>query len=689
MFHRHKDLILFLASLFFILSLLTPVLNFVQETQTKKNIDQQAAVVQQILDRKLDYLYQTAQEIVDSKTVDQYIKNEDILELSSILDQLKNKYNLKLLLAVNGEGVALSRIGTPAKRGDYILQNTDWGQALMQKQSVKVIDKSPNYPLLLLGAVPILENDNFIGAIVVAENIDDQFALTLKEQSLKSTTQLAFYSDAKGVTGSSFAQYIKEQTAETTFIDSYFNTYSSVIASRPDSQQYDFFNIFNHNFLIKKVAIPGQNLSQGGVLIFGYNNNPLFSLIASLIFTTTIILIIVLYFCLTGKCLITQGRFTRKNGLILGLLGVLIAAGSFLAINAILNKKYTHITKPSYLLYNSILKISPEQGIIDKNFRHRAAIMIEPGGEPINGVTAIINFDPKIIQVDDIITINSFCNPDTFLEKSIDNDIGQINISCITAGSSFLEREGIVAELLINPIKVGDFELTFDKSSRVLAKDGLSTDVLRLTIGGYYQIKDYTALDDDTDKLLVFSTSHPNGARWYNTRNINLSWAGQSNSQYSYLLDQAADSIPDEKYLTAKNNINLIANTDGIWYFHIKQIKNNKAGPTSHLKIKIDTTPPEFTEIFASQTTIKTGDIVRLMFASKDELSPKQSHYIQIDKGIFLPVVSPVYIPFTDSGQHQITVRVYDQANNFSEHKIAITVTGQSFWQDYLHINVK
>lgn len=96
----------------------------------------------------------------------------------------------------------------------------------------------------------------------------------------------------------------------------------------------------------------------------------------------------------------------------------------------------------------------------------------------------------------------------------------------------------------------------------------------------------------------VSSSTHPDPGTAYEATTIALSWvkdAGVDN--FSYLLDQVADTTPAAKATDANTSISYPDKAIGVYYFHIRAHKTDGWGSASHFKItikepdaKIDTT---------------------------------------------------------------------------------------------------
>ncbi|MBI2552804.1 hypothetical protein HYW17_05925 [Candidatus Uhrbacteria bacterium] len=367
-----------------------------------------------------------------------------------------------------------------------------------------------------------------------------------------------------------------------------------------------------------------------------------------------------------------------------------IAAGLFLLTLAGGLTIYTLINRPEapalppYLLYNSTLRFEPESGLIElaSLAPYRVDIRVNPGGEAINAAGVLVEYDPEMVMVSEIDTTRSFCGQDFFLEKTIDQQQGRVNISCIAPGAGFSGPDATVAALRIKPLREGTFSLRFNKETHILAADGLGTNVLRTTTNGSYRVARIgtaleTAQNNHLAAPLVVSDSHPNSERWYPRTSVRLSWDKAAPGEvYRYALDRLPDTAPSEGRTVAGDTITLQIERDGIYYFHIARQKNNRLGPATHFKFMVDATPPHPPAIKASAAAVTANETVRLEFSSQDEASGLQSRYfyVKLDEGVFLPVASPLYVAFSEPGSHTVTVRAFDNAGNSRDASKIITI---------------
>jgi proteasome lid subunit RPN8/RPN11 len=374
--------------------------------------------------------------------------------------------------------------------------------------------------------------------------------------------------------------------------------------------------------------------------------------------------------------------------------------------NMLLNIHLSHTEKPVSPIYNSVLFLEPDWNIYEQNYEQHIAVKIATGGEAINAVKVTLNYDPSAVKVLDLLMNQSFCNKQFILEKVIDNNKGQVVLACGLPASGFSDHFATVTELLVKPLKAGSFNLRFGegKSVLVLANDGLGTNVLRRTTNGSYRVSvaptktgsvatsspSRTNANSDQAKkeseklplILVSSLTHPNSERWFSSRDIYFNWLHTSDEHYVYLFNQQPDStLIDGKHMS-RNSIKVTAWTDGVYYFHLATENNGVIGPVSHYKVMIDSAPPESLNIKASQTKIKTGEIVRFKLEGNDKMSGLQpTFYLKVDEETFLPVPSDPVISFDSSGKHIITARVFDNAGNIKNTSVEIKVEARSTFE--------
>ena len=98
---------------------------------------------------------------------------------------------------------------------------------------------------------------------------------------------------------------------------------------------------------------------------------------------------------------------------------------------------------------------------------------------------------------------------------------------------------------------------------------------------------------------LINSASHPNPDKWVESDSASFTWKQPASdstaiSGYTWLLDQTADTIPNEvnKGLVTTKSFDALA--DGIWYMHVRAVSTGgQWSETAHRTVRVDVTPPE------------------------------------------------------------------------------------------------
>ncbi|MBE0477205.1 MAG: hypothetical protein IBX62_08930, partial [Coriobacteriia bacterium] len=128
---------------------------------------------------------------------------------------------------------------------------------------------------------------------------------------------------------------------------------------------------------------------------------------------------------------------------------------------------------------------------------------------------------------------------------------------------------------------------------------GASGTILRTTNGSdWYEVGVPPSVTDLT------SSTHPVPSTWYPSRDVSFSWtAGGGATQYSYVFDKNTSTVPDDDPETSGTSADVTANSDGVWYFHVKAGNGSVWGETAHRTVRIDATKPALTHDAASAYT--------------------------------------------------------------------------------------
>ncbi|KKS34955.1 MAG: hypothetical protein UU98_C0044G0011 [Parcubacteria group bacterium GW2011_GWD2_42_14] len=650
-----------------ILILLAPIVLFVSHlfisTHNKTQISENVELLEKGLRSDELYLLAQSQELNASETFDRHLQSGELAELLSSAIAEKDRRKLDGLLITDANGVVVTRTKAVQQRGDYILHSTSWGREVLNGNEVASIEAGVAFPLVVQGVVPMERNSKLFGSIVSSYVVDDAYAIRSQQQWMPRDTHIAFHVPGKGVIADSFIN----------------DEYSTLLAFYFTEGMNDLGTttirvvIGGDQYLVQSVTLKGSTDSPGHVLIF-FPSKSFFYQIAIASATALLVLgVIVLLTLLLQK---------KKNMLLFGWVSIFLCAvvcvfvyigsGNYFAKNAII------LSLPHYTIYNSTLELDPPSATLSQQFEYRVGIKLLSGGEAINAAEILLAYDPQKIQVIEIDFSRSFCNQSLILQRDIDNNAGLVHIVCGIPGTGFSERSGIVADLFLQPTEDGLFTLKFAPETKVLASDGLGTEVLRYAVDGSYVIAKQLGPEETVSgQTLVFSPTHQNQERWYSKRETVFTWTQRNDSTYRYSFDNSIEDGFTSATSIKGDTLQVAVLTDGIHYFTLES-RSDAGVQRVNYKVKIDSQSPIPPTVNVSTNKPHVGELVRFEFMGSDALSGLQSNfYIKFDDGIFFPFGNSFVTAFYESGKHTVTVRTYDLANNFSDTVVPIVVQSQ------------
>lgn len=102
-------------------------------------------------------------------------------------------------------------------------------------------------------------------------------------------------------------------------------------------------------------------------------------------------------------------------------------------------------------------------------------IAVDSYNQNVNAVGVFLRFDPDKIQVNEISTLQSFCQ--FYPEKKFDNRLGTVSLSC-GAPHPGIKGGGALIELRLTPLAVGTTTIRATSDSKILLSDGKGTNIL-------------------------------------------------------------------------------------------------------------------------------------------------------------------------------------------------------------------
>jgi Cohesin domain len=321
------------------------------------------------------------------------------------------------------------------------------------------------------------------------------------------------------------------------------------------------------------------------------------------------------------------------------------------------------------------ISLSPRSGSFVEGSTFQVPVLINTNNRSIDGIDIKINFDKNKFSIVDPSGGKSIIGSWTE-SPSFDNTQGIITyIGTIPEG--IVTQSGLVATITFKAISSGTASIEINPTSKISLHDELGTTAV-LDLGR----AEYSILKKTSEGVSVFSETHPLENKWYNNNSPVLSWKNDVGvTGFSFVLDNKPFTIPDNTIDTTENITSFNELTDGLWYFHIKAIKNGAWGTTGHFVIKIDTAPPApFNPVvnnFSASAILSNRTLVS--FFTTDNLSGIDHYEIgTIDTNqpisqtpVFIEMSSPFQVPISESSINVI-VRAIDKAGNIREGYLAV-----------------
>ncbi len=633
---------------------------YVSSIETKSSNAFQAGIT-----TDLAYLKEQGDAVAKGDLLREYLIARNSQKLIELTKKEIAARGIGLMGVADSEGVLLSRTFSVGNLGNNIFLVNPVGRIVAQGKSAESVEATvgfdPNQIFLNTGR-PIMQGDRMIGALTANYLTDDAYAVRFRDTYLPHGVEVVFYNKNGGTYGNSFSD-----TETRKLLRSYFNSSSDWIRNGSSGSTISFTD--NSLYFVKNIVFPGLEQSPGGALLF----IPRKDLSVALNLTTALLTVCIFIFFALQYHIRSRGEERGwRYYAVLTSAAVPVLALAFIALQ-VNNIGYLKLGRIPYTLYNSTLRLQPEFGIYDVDFEQRFSIVVDTGDEAINSVQIGLLFDPSAVEVKALETASSTCS--YIIENTIDATVGKAKLACVILKSNGERGSLQIANVVVVPRHPGTFTFSFDKEeTKVLASDGLGTDVLRAAQSGSYRVENFdptlftnatTTTATTKRSFVVFSPTHPNQSRWYNSSVARFVWRGKSDAVYAYELDSSPNTIPSKVHTTQGFAVDIPLPGNGIFYFHLQLVSG---GSTAHYRLQADRTPPSIVSMHLSEDKVVVGDVVRFSFEVQDSGSGiQQNYYVDLGNHLFLPTGPQLFIPFLEAGDQKIILRVYDDAGNYAE----------------------
>ncbi len=321
------------------------------------------------------------------------------------------------------------------------------------------------------------------------------------------------------------------------------------------------------------------------------------------------------------------------------------------------------------------ISFSPISGTFTQGSTFEVPIYLNTKGSNIGALELHISFNPQVLSVVKPSGGSSIIG--LWIEApSYDNTNGTLTfIGGIPRGIT--TSSGLIATITFEAKRVGTSELTLRSTSRVLVSDGVGSPAMYES----NRVR-YTVVATPPGGVTVTSETHPFHDHWYNNNSPSFIWNAEPGiTGYSTAFDNKPNTIPDNTVKTA-GTIQSYENVgDGTWYFHVKALKNNVWGATTHYEFKVDTEPPAQ---FTPEINYITAAVINralVSFFTTDALSGVDHYEVGvIDKSkpatespAFFRTESPYQIPFETVQHARLIVRAFDRAGNVQDASLDVS----------------
>ena len=316
------------------------------------------------------------------------------------------------------------------------------------------------------------------------------------------------------------------------------------------------------------------------------------------------------------------------------------------------------------------LSFSPSAGTFILGNTFSVSILVA-SGEAIGDLTVRIVFPPDKLQVVSTDTGKSFIASWT-QSPSFSNEEGVIMFHG-QAPREFLSSNAVLSTITFRATGVGEVSVSFSKDTRILSADGSGKDLLSASFPGSTRYHISAPLPEGPQ---VFSPTHPEPGVWYRNNSPVLHWEyGTGSNAFEFSLDQSVLGAPGKGIGTSSAAAAFSDIADGIWYFHLRAVRENSRSGETVFPLHIDTTPPADFSPGITRTGSESPARYILEFETKDAAGGIDHYGVRITDtnaskrptAVFTEAESPYTLPNLPPGQHEVTVRAFDRAGNVTD----------------------
>ncbi|MFA5131858.1 MAG: hypothetical protein WC444_00860 [Candidatus Paceibacterota bacterium] len=329
------------------------------------------------------------------------------------------------------------------------------------------------------------------------------------------------------------------------------------------------------------------------------------------------------------------------------------------------------------------ITLSPASGTATVGKTFSIDVKITNNQDPINAVSSVLSFPANLLEVVSISKSGSLIN--TWAEDpKFSNQDGSASFEGVILNPGFTGTTAKAVTVTFKAKAAGSAAISL-KTGQVLANDGNATNVLGTLGSATFTITDSVPVITPVEIVaqkevtpikvtsatvpVIISSTYPNNALWYSSRDASFSWSLPSSvTAVRTLYDEKESSSPSKVYDPAIDNRSFSVDGDGVMYMHV-QFKTSAGWSTvAHYKFQIDTKAPENLKATFPDGATTTNPTPAVLVTADDTLSGLDHITMSVDDGEITtyPIDSSnlYHLPKQNSGKHTVLITVYDKAGN-------------------------
>lgn len=304
----------------------------------------------------------------------------------------------------------------------------------------------------------------------------------------------------------------------------------------------------------------------------------------------------------------------------------------------------------------AVLSAYPDHRTVNVNDTFSVDIRLNSEQQVVNVVSAVITYPKDQLEVTSVSHGGSFLTlwP---VEPTIDSSAGTITLTGGIPNGSYVS-DGKIVTITFTTKDVGGVEIGFAESSTsVLLNDGLGTPAPLTLLTGIYNV-------EARPSIAITSPTHPDQDTWYPSRDVTFEWPMTKNAEYSYVLSENPDDVPDDTAERTSGKITYEDVSDGAHTFILKEKQQGKTWELAgRRRVLVDTTAPELLQAAINRDNSVLVGQYYLTFTATDHASGVDHFDVREGSTTYRGISSP-FILKQQNPDIWLTVTAYDHAGN-------------------------